>query len=91
VEWQNTEVGFSVPLAYRNVPPEFMIEDQEVQEVYVSVRGSPEILNFLDPKRLRVTLNLRGAKEGWRRYPIAADLNLLGEAHQNMRKIRGGA
>jgi diadenylate cyclase len=73
VERQDTEVGFSVPLVYRNVPPELMIEDKDVQEVYVSVRGSPEILNFLDTKRLRVTLNLRGAKEGWQRYTISAD------------------
>jgi uncharacterized protein (TIGR00159 family) len=77
VERQNTEVGFSVPLAYRNVPPDLMIEDKDVQEVYVSVRGSPEILNFLDTKRLRITLNLRGVKEGWHRYTISAnDINL---------------
>jgi uncharacterized protein (TIGR00159 family) len=77
VKRQDTEVGFSVPLVYGNVPLELMIEDKDVQEVYVSVRGSPEILNFLDPKRLRVTLNLRGAKEGWQRYTISAtDINL---------------
>ena len=52
VKRQDTEVGFSVPLVYGNVPLELMIEDKDVQEVYVSVRGSPEILNFLDPKRL---------------------------------------
>ena len=77
VKRQDTEIGFSVPLVYGNVPLELMIEDKDVQEVYVSVRGSPEILNFLDPKRLRVTLNLRGAKEGWQRYTISAtDINL---------------
>ena len=77
VKRQDTEVGFSVPLAYRNVPPELMIEEKDVQEVYVSVRGSPEILNFLDPKRLRVTLNLRKATEGWQHYTISpAEINL---------------
>jgi diadenylate cyclase len=74
---QDTEVGFSVPVLYTNVPKTLSIQDQGVQEVYVRVRGSEEMLNFLDLTRLRVAIDLRDAKAGSQRYPLAAkDINL---------------
>ena len=74
---QDTEVGFSVPMLYTNVPKTLSIQDQGVQEVYVRVRGSEEMLNFLDMTRLRVAIDLRDAKAGSQRYPLAAkDINL---------------
>ena len=73
---QNTEVGFSIPLVYTNVPQALTLQDQQAQQVYVSLRGSREMLNFVDPDRLRVTLNLEGAVAGRRRYTITpADIN----------------
>lgn len=74
---QDTEIGLSVPVVYTNVPNALMIQEQKTQEVYVRVRGSQEMLNFLDPSRLRVMVDLRDARAGLHRYPIAAkDINL---------------
>lgn len=74
---QNTEIGLSVPVVYTNVPSALTIQEQKIQEVYVRVRGSQEMLNFLDPSRLRVMIDLRDAKAGLQRYPITAkDINL---------------
>jgi diadenylate cyclase len=74
---QDTEVGFSVPVLYTNVPKTLSIQDQGVQEVYVRVRGSEEMLNFLDMTRLRVAIDLRDAKAGTQRYRLAAtNINL---------------
>jgi diadenylate cyclase len=74
---QDTEVGFSVPVLYTNVPKTLSIQDQGVQEVYIRVRGSEEMLNFLDMTRLRVAIDLRDAKAGTQRYRLAAtNINL---------------
>jgi uncharacterized protein (TIGR00159 family) len=74
---QDTEVGFSVPVVYYNVPKELTIDGKRVQEVYLRVRGSHEMLNFLDPSRLRVTIDLKEAKVGQKHYAVSAkDINL---------------
>lgn len=69
---QNAEVGLAIPVVYLNVPKELTIEDKQVQEVYVRVRGSQEMLNFLDPSQLQVAIDLKKAEAGLRRYSISA-------------------
>jgi hypothetical protein len=74
---QDAEVGFSVPVVYHNVPQELTIDGKQMQEVYLRVRGSREMLNFLDPSRLQVAIDLKESKEGWQRYAVSAkDINL---------------
>lgn len=74
---QDAEVGFSVPIVYTNVPKNLAIQDRGIQEVYVRVRGSQEMFNFLDLSRLRAAVDLSAAKAGSQRYTIAAkDINL---------------
>lgn len=73
----NAELGVSVPVVYVNVPQELTIEGKHVQEVFVRVRGSREMLNFLDPNQLQVAINLRKASVGRHRYSISdKDINL---------------
>ncbi len=73
----NAEVGFNVPLVYDNVPKELTIAGKQDQEIYVRLRGSREMLNLLDPQRLRVTIDLRKAQAGSHRYTISPqDINL---------------
>ena len=50
---QNTELGFSIPVVYTNVPKTLTLQDQAAKQVYVNVRGSEEMLNFVDPNRIR--------------------------------------
>ncbi|MFQ5961370.1 MAG: diadenylate cyclase [Candidatus Methylomirabilales bacterium] len=68
---QNAEVGVSIPVVYLNVPKELTIDGRHVQEVYVRVRGSREMLNFLDPNQMQVAIDLEKAHEGSQRYSIA--------------------
>lgn len=70
---QNTEVGFSIPVVYTNVPPTLTLQDQAAKQVYVNVRGSEEMLNFVDPNRIRVTVDLTGASAGRRKHTIAPE------------------
>jgi diadenylate cyclase len=74
---QDTEVGFSIPVVYRNVPKELTIDGKQVQEVYLRVRGSQEMLSFLDPSRLQVAIDLKEAQAGEKRYEVSTkDINL---------------
>jgi uncharacterized protein (TIGR00159 family) len=68
---QNAEVGVSIPVVYLNVPNQLTIDGRHVQEVYVRVRGSREMLNFLDPGQLQVAIDLEKAREGSQRYSIS--------------------
>ncbi|MFQ5656481.1 MAG: diadenylate cyclase [Candidatus Methylomirabilales bacterium] len=73
---QNAEVGFKVPLVYDNVPKELSIVGRR-EQVYVRLRGSREMLNLLDPSRLRVTIDLKKAEAGSNRYSISLeDINV---------------
>lgn len=70
---QNTEVGFSIPVVYTNVPTALTLQNQAAKQVYVSVRGSGEMLNFVDPNRIRVTVDLTGVAAGNRNHTIAPE------------------
>lgn len=77
VGYQNAELGVSLPVVYVNVPKQLTIEGKHVQEVFVRVRGSREMLNFLDPSQLQVAINLKDASAGRQRYSISEnDINL---------------
>jgi uncharacterized protein (TIGR00159 family) len=69
---QNAEVAIPIPVVYLNVPKDLTIEDKKVQEVFVRVRGSREMLNFLDPSQLHVAIDLRQAGPGFTQYAISA-------------------
>lgn len=68
---QNAELGISIPVVYTNVPKGLTIDGRQVQEVYVRVRGSREMLNFLDPSQLQVAIDLQKAQEGSQRYSLS--------------------
>lgn len=69
---QNAEVGFTIPVIYDNIPASLDLMGSRTQEVYLRVRGPRELINFLDPRRLRATLNLKEAQEGTMRYSLSA-------------------
>jgi diadenylate cyclase len=74
---QNAEIGLSLPVVYVNVPKKLTIEGKQVQEVFVRVRGSREMLNFLDASQLQVAINLKDSSAGRYRYSISEnDINL---------------
>ncbi len=69
---KNAEVGISIPVVYLNIPQNLTIANRQTQEVYVRVRGSREMLNFLDPSKLKVAIDLTKAEAGLKRYSISA-------------------
>lgn len=74
---QNAEVGFMIPIVYHDIPEELDLVGQHPQEVYVAVRGSRELLRFLNYSRVRVELDLKEAQEGTTHYPVSAqEVNL---------------
>lgn len=74
---QNAELGLSIPVFYVNVPQQLTIEGKHLQEVFVRVRGSREMLNFVDPSQLQVAINLKKARAGRQHYSITdKDINL---------------
>lgn len=68
---QNTEIGFSVPVVYHNIPADLELDGKRSQEVYLRLRGSRELLRFLDPRRLQAQVNLKDATEGSSRYSLS--------------------
>jgi hypothetical protein len=68
---QNTEIGFSVPVVYYNIPSHLELDGKRSQEVYLRLRGSRELLRFLDPRRLQAQVNLKDATEGTSRYSLS--------------------
>ena len=74
---QNAEVGFTIPVIYDNIPVDLDITGSHTQEVYLRVRGPRELINLLDPRRLRANINLKEAQEGTSRYSLSAqDVNI---------------
>jgi diadenylate cyclase len=74
---QNTEVGFTVPIVYYNIPAELELDGKRTQEVYLRLRGSRELLSLLDTRRVRAQLDLKDAQEGSTRYSLSAqDVNV---------------
>jgi hypothetical protein len=74
---QNTEVGFTVPVIYHNIPENLDLDGKRTQEVYVRVRGSRELLSLLDPRRLRAQIDLKEASAGRNRYSLSMeDINV---------------
>jgi hypothetical protein len=74
---QNTEVGFTVPVVYYNIPPDLELDSKRTQEVYLRLRGSRELLSLLDTRRLRAQVDLKDAREGTAGYSLSAqDVNV---------------
>ena len=74
---QNTEVGFTIPVVYYNIPANLDLESKRTQEVYLRLRGSREFLRLLDPGHLRAQVDLKEAREGPMRYSLSAtDVNV---------------
>ncbi len=74
---QNTEVGFTIPVVYYDIPADLDLDGRRTQEVYLRVRGSRELLSLLDSRRLRAQVNLKETGEGTSNYPLSAqEVNL---------------
>ena len=74
---QNTEVGYTIPVVYNNIPGNLDMTGKNTQEIYIRLRGSSEFLTLLDPRRLRAQVDLSSASAGRSRLPLTErDVNV---------------
>ena len=74
---QDTEVGLRVPVVHYNIPADRSIDDNQVQQVYVRIRGSSELVNLLDRNNLRVAVDLKNNKSMIQQHSLTGnDINL---------------
>jgi len=69
---KRTEVGFLIPLEFKNLPGDMIIAGEPLHEIEVRVLGSKKILANLSPVQLTATLDLSTAKEGINSFIISS-------------------
>lgn len=70
---RDTERAIEVPVEFRNVPPDLMVTDNRVDYVVLRVMGPRTLVSTLDADKVKMSLDLDGAKSGTASYPVAAD------------------
>jgi len=70
---KNAEVAISASLVFQNLSSELRIQESSANDVLLRVRGSRELIRLLNPDRVRVTIDLRGAHPGQQQVKIARD------------------
>lgn len=71
---EQVEVGFLVPLALEGIPPRLVIDGAPVESVYVRLRGSRHVIEGVEPRQLRVRVDLAAARAGSNVVPLAPPL-----------------
>lgn len=61
---RNLEVGYSVPLALKNVPPGMMVTNEVPSQVEIRLSGPRTLLVGLDAKSIAITVDLADLKPG---------------------------
>ena len=68
---ENVQRTFAVPIEYRNLPEDWMLEGVKVPEAMVTLTGSQREFALLNPAGLVVSLDLSGVEEGTQRFNIS--------------------
>ena len=61
---------FVVPIEYRSLPNQLVLDEAAPVEARVTLAGSERDFRFLDPGGLRIALDLSGARTGLREFPV---------------------
>lgn len=70
---RDTERAIEVPVEFRNIPSDLMVTDNRVDYVVLRLMGPRTLVSTLDAQKLRLSLDLAGAKPGAASYPLATD------------------
>ncbi|MDO8728925.1 MAG: diadenylate cyclase [bacterium] len=65
--------NFKVPIEFRSLPSEYLIENINPTEISVSLSGQNQDFSFLNSDRLKVNINLEGNVEGKQKFEITND------------------
>lgn len=61
---------FSVPIEFRFLPSEFVVDQLAPEEITVTFGGREPDFRLLQPRDLKISINLSGAGEGWKKTQI---------------------
>ncbi len=67
------EVGYQVPLEFRNIPPDLEISGDVPAQVHVRVRGRSGLLRRLTPADLDISVDLANARAGETLFRLTLD------------------
>ncbi|MFQ5682233.1 MAG: YbbR-like domain-containing protein [Candidatus Binatia bacterium] len=67
------ERAMEVPVELRNIPSNVMVGNPELGKIEVRVMGPPALLSTMDPDRLKVILDLDGARPGTSTFRLSPD------------------
>lgn len=62
---------FDVPVAYRDVPDAFIVDEPQPREVRITLSGPSRAFDMLDPGELGVSLNVADLRAGTQRIEVA--------------------
>ncbi|NVM21245.1 MAG: DNA integrity scanning protein DisA nucleotide-binding domain protein [Desulfobacterales bacterium] len=65
---------FVVPVEYRNLATEWVIEEPKITEAKVMLMGPEQAFRLLDPKALKISLDLAEIREGRQKIPLTRDM-----------------
>jgi hypothetical protein len=58
---------------FRNIPADLMVMDNRIDYVVLRLTGPRTLVSTLDADRMKLVLDLNGAKSGSLSYPLSAD------------------
>lgn len=65
---------FVVPIEYRNLAQDRIISETKPKEVTITLSGSERAFNLLDPKELKLSMDMSKVKEGEDKYYLDKDM-----------------
>jgi uncharacterized protein (TIGR00159 family) len=65
---------FIVPIEYRNLAAEWVIEGPKITETKVLLRGPAQAFNLINPAHLKVSVDLAGIREGKQEIELTAEM-----------------
>ncbi|HNZ33588.1 MAG: diadenylate cyclase [Pseudomonadota bacterium] len=65
---------FTLPIEYRNLSPQWIIEGSKVTEAKVTLSGPEQAFNLLNPATLRLSVDLSGVREGRQEIELTNDM-----------------
>ena len=65
---------FMVPIEYRNLSAEWMIEEPKITEAKILLIGPEQAFRLLDPTTLKVSVDLSSIHEGKQKVPLTRDV-----------------
>lgn len=65
--------NFQVPVEFRSLPTEYLIENINPTEISVSLSGKEQDFSFLNSDKLKISVDLEGSTEGAQKYEITKD------------------